>query len=48
LSRMVFLNITRDSLDWRWEKSEDGGKSWQLMWPIHYERKKIVIPPPAR
>ncbi len=48
MSRMVFLNITSDSFDWRWEKSEDGGKSWQLMWPIHYGRRKNVTPPPAR
>jgi hypothetical protein len=26
MSRMVFLNIARVSLAWRWEKSEDGGK----------------------
>lgn len=39
ISRMVFVNVTRDSLDWRWERSEDGGKTWQLLWPIHYARK---------
>jgi len=39
VSRMVFLNVARDSLDWRWEKSQDGGKTWQLQWPIHYVRK---------
>jgi hypothetical protein len=39
VSRMVFLNVTRDSLDWRWERSEDGGKTWRLLWPIHYVRK---------
>jgi len=39
MGRMVFLNVTADSLDWRWEKSLDGGKTWQLQWPIHYVRK---------
>jgi len=38
--RMVFHHITPDSFDWRWEKSADGGKSWQVQWPIHYTRKK--------
>jgi len=39
VSRMVFLNVTPDSLDWHWERSEDGGKSWRLLWPIHYVRR---------
>jgi hypothetical protein len=46
MSRMVFLNITSDSLDWRWEKSEDVGKSWQLMWPIHYAKRRNATPSP--
>ncbi len=29
-----------DSLDWSWERSDDGGKSWKVLWRIHYERKK--------
>jgi hypothetical protein len=38
LQRMVFKNIRPDQLDWSWERSEDGGKSWTVVWPIHYER----------
>jgi hypothetical protein len=37
--RMVFKNITANELDWSWERSLDGGKTWQVMWPIHYKRK---------
>jgi hypothetical protein len=37
--RMVFTNIKPDSFDWRWEASTDGGKTWQVNWPIHYKRK---------
>ncbi len=37
--RMVFKNITRGEFDWSWEKSTDEGKSWQVVWPIHYKRK---------
>ena len=40
LQRMVFKNIRPNQLDWSWERSEDGGKSWKVVWPIHYERAK--------
>jgi hypothetical protein len=39
LQRMVFKNITSNELDWSWEASTDGGKTWQVNWPIHYKRK---------
>jgi hypothetical protein len=37
--RMVFKNITVQEFDWSWERSLDGGKTWQVVWPIHYKRK---------
>lgn len=39
LQRMVWKNITPNEFDWSWESSKDGGKTWQVMWPIHYKRK---------
>jgi len=39
LQRMVFKNITAKELDWSWERSSDGGKTWQVVWPNHYRRK---------
>jgi hypothetical protein len=39
LQRMVWKNIRPDSFDWSWERSEDKGKTWQVLWPIHYVRK---------
>ena len=39
LQRMVWKNIGHDELDWSWEASEDGGKTWQVRWPIHYTRQ---------
>jgi hypothetical protein len=36
--RMVWHNITENSLDWNWEKSSDGGQSWETAWQIHYHR----------
>ena len=37
--RMVYKNITPDAFDWSWESSTDGGKTWQVQWPIHYRRR---------
>ena len=39
LQRMVFKNITHDEFDWSWEGSKDSGKTWTVVWPIHYKRK---------
>jgi hypothetical protein len=39
LQRMVFKNIRANELDWSWESSRDSGKTWQVLWPIHYKRK---------
>ena len=39
LQRMVFKNISDKEFDWSWEASTDGGKTWQVNWPIHYKRK---------
>ncbi|MCP4684017.1 MAG: hypothetical protein GY867_01090 [bacterium] len=35
LLRMVFDDIEANSLDWRWERSDDGGQSWRVLWVIH-------------
>lgn len=40
MQRMVFYNITRDSLTWDWERSNDGGQTWQLQWRINYSRAR--------
>lgn len=37
--RMVFYNIEADEMDWRWEKSIDGGEKWEIRWEIHYRRR---------
>jgi len=40
LQRMVWKNISANELDWSWESSADGGKTWQVNWPIHYKRTR--------
>lgn len=37
--RMVWYNISEDSLDWNWERSKDG-VVWKTQWKIHYQRRK--------
>ncbi|MGI9542453.1 MAG: hypothetical protein ACR2MX_04290 [Cyclobacteriaceae bacterium] len=37
--RMVFYDISDQTLNWDWERSEDGGSTWQLQWRIHYKKK---------
>lgn len=37
--RMVFHSIRKDSLTWDWERTEDDGKTWKLLWRIDYRRR---------
>jgi hypothetical protein len=36
--RMVFFDIDADAFGWRWERSEDAGATWDLLWRIDYRR----------
>ena len=38
LQRMIFFNIAKNTFDWDWESSTDGGVSWKSQWKIHYRR----------
>lgn len=38
--RMRFYNIQTDSFIWDWEGSNDGGKTWTLIWRLHYQRTR--------
>jgi len=37
--RMVWYNIAPQQLDWNWERSDDDGATWRVLWHIHYTRK---------
>jgi hypothetical protein len=39
LQRMVWYNISTDTLDWNWEASRDGGRTWDVLWKIDYTRR---------
>ena len=47
LMRMSWTNVRQDDMDWRWEFSPDGGRTWALRWLIHYVRKGTRPAPPA-
>jgi hypothetical protein len=38
--RMIFQDVQRDSLTWRWQRSDDGGTTWFNQWEIAYRRLK--------
>lgn len=38
VQRMVFEDITRTSLTWRWQMTPDGGTTWRDQWVIYYAR----------
>jgi hypothetical protein len=39
INRMVYYNITKDTFEWDWEASVDGGNTWKSNWHLHYTRK---------
>lgn len=38
--KMVFRDITKNSLTWDWMNSLDSGMTWKTNWTIHYKRKQ--------
>jgi hypothetical protein len=40
LQRMVWFNIEQDRFSWSWDRSDDGGKTWKVLWPLEYKRIK--------
>ena len=37
--RMVFRDIQPESFRWTWERSTDGGATWEIRWDIAYTRR---------
>ncbi len=37
--RMIWYNIEANQFDWNWERSDDDGKTWRVLWQIKYKRK---------
>jgi len=41
VNRMVFSDITPESLHWQWQKSTEGGGNWSDLWTITYKRRPL-------
>lgn len=39
VQRMIFTDITGDSLEWTWQGSRDGGETWNDLWNVSYRRR---------
>ncbi len=39
--RMVWYNIKQDEFDWNWERSDDEGETWRMLWQI--SQQKAII-----
>jgi len=37
--RMIWHNIEQSRFDWNWERSDDGGETWRVLWQIKYTRR---------
>jgi hypothetical protein len=37
--RMVWYDIEADRFLWNWERSDDGGQTWRVLWKIDYTRR---------
>jgi hypothetical protein len=35
---MVWLDVTTDAFRWQWQRSSDGGATWDVAWEIDYRR----------
>ncbi len=37
--RMVWYDFQENRFEWNWERSDDNGQTWRVLWQIHYTRK---------
>ena len=42
--RMVWHNLEGNQFDWNWERSDDGGQTWRVLWEIKYVRRQATDP----
>ncbi|MEM6326143.1 MAG: hypothetical protein AAF791_03410 [Bacteroidota bacterium] len=39
INRMIWEDVTNDSLTWRWQSTTDDGETWRDNWVIRYQRR---------
>ena len=37
--KMIWYDIEQNQFNWNWERSDDGGQTWRVLWKIHYTRR---------
>jgi hypothetical protein len=37
--RMVWYDLQDEQFEWNWERSDDGGQTWRVLWQVHYTKK---------
>ncbi len=42
--RMVFSDVSADSLLWDWQRSRDDGATWESLWTLRYARRAARSP----
>jgi hypothetical protein len=40
VQRILYKNITPDSMTWQWERSDDNGETWRVLWTLFYTRRE--------
>ena len=40
--RMVWYDIKPNHFQWNWERSDDGGITWRVLWNIQYQRGVVA------
>lgn len=38
VQRMVWIDVMAETFRWQWQRSVDGGATWQVVWEIDYQR----------
>ncbi len=38
--RMVWFDIEANQFKWNWERSDDNGQTWKVLWHLQYTRRK--------
>jgi hypothetical protein len=46
LQRMVWLDVSADGFRWEWQRSLDGGATWEVTWPLTYVRRGSALGSP--
>lgn len=41
IQRILYKDITPDGFTWQWERSDDNGETWRVLWTLLYTRRDL-------